>query len=58
MKQDTLIEHKESIIVCEKNGPINVSYNILLTTPKANIVEKLVVHVVIAKSTSNYINYV
>jgi hypothetical protein len=45
MKKDTLIEHKEVVVVCEENGPINLSYNVLLTTPKANIIVKLVVHI-------------
>jgi hypothetical protein len=34
MKRNTLIEHKEVTIVCEKSGPINFSYNVLLTTPE------------------------
>jgi len=32
MKQDTLIEHKEVIVVCDyESGPINLSYNVLAT---------------------------
>jgi hypothetical protein len=56
MKQDTLIEHKQVIVVCEENGPINLNYNVILTTPKTNIIVKLVILVIIAKSTSNCIN--
>jgi hypothetical protein len=33
MNRDTLIEHKETAIVCEESGPISSSYNALLTTP-------------------------
>jgi hypothetical protein len=40
MKKDTLIEHKETIVVCEKNVFVSLSYNVLLTTLKANIVTK------------------
>jgi hypothetical protein len=54
MKRDTLIEHMEVLIVCEKSGPFNLSYNSLLTTPKANIVVKPIVLVVKAKSTLTY----
>jgi hypothetical protein len=34
-----------------ESGPINLSYNVLLTTPKFNIVVKLVVPIIIVKST-------
>jgi hypothetical protein len=51
MKRDTLIEHKEVVVICEENGPVNLSYNSLLTTPKANTMVKPIVHVVTAKST-------
>jgi hypothetical protein len=57
MKRDTLIEHKEAIIVCEESGPISLSCNVLLTTPKANTIAKPIVPIVIAKSTSTYTNY-
>ncbi len=57
MNRDTLIEHKEVVIVCEESGPISLSYNVLLTTPKANIIAKLIVPIVIAKSTSTYTNH-
>jgi hypothetical protein len=56
MKRDTLIEHKETIVVCEESGPVNLSYNSLLTTLEANIVLKPIIPVVIAKSTLTYTN--
>ncbi len=57
MNRDTMIEHKEVAIICEVNGPISLSFNIMLTTPKVNIVIKLGVHVVITKSTLTCTNY-
>jgi hypothetical protein len=56
MKGDTLIEHKEAVIICEENGPINLSYNVQLTTLEANIVVKLVIPIVTTKSTLTYTN--
>jgi len=56
MKRDTLIEHKEAIVVCEENGPISMSYNVLLTTPDINTVAKPTIHVVTTKSTSTCTN--
>jgi hypothetical protein len=32
MKWDTLIEHKEVVILCEENGLVSLKYNVLLTT--------------------------
>jgi hypothetical protein len=34
-KKNTLIKHKEAIVVCEESGHASLSYNALLTTPKA-----------------------
>ncbi len=50
MNKDTSIEHKEAAIICEESGLVNLSYNVSLTAPEANIVTKLVVLVVIVKS--------
>jgi hypothetical protein len=51
MTRNTLIEHKEVIVVCEKNELVNMSYNALLTIPKANVGVKLVVPSITTKST-------
>jgi hypothetical protein len=51
MKRNTLIEHKEVDVVYEESGPISLNYNVLLITPKPNVVVKLVVPIVTAKST-------
>ncbi len=49
MKRDTLIEHKEVVVVCEKNGHISLSSNVLLTTLEANTVVKHVIPIVTTK---------
>jgi len=41
IKQNTLIEHKEVVLVYEENEHVDVSYNILLTTLKINIIVNL-----------------
>jgi hypothetical protein len=51
MKKNTLIEHKETIVVCEEGGCISLNYNVLLTTLKVNTIAKHVVHLVITKSS-------
>ncbi len=51
MRRNTLIEHKEIVVVCEESGPVSLSFNALLTTLKANTVVKPIVHVVTTKST-------
>jgi hypothetical protein len=33
MKRNTLIEHKETTIICEESGHVSLNYNTLLTTP-------------------------
>ncbi len=50
MKRNILIKHKE-VVVCEENGLVNLSYNVLLTTPKANVVFKPIVPIGTVKST-------
>ncbi len=55
MKWDTLIEHKE-VLVCEESGHVSLSYNVLFTPSKVNVITKLIVTIVIAKSTSTYTN--
>jgi hypothetical protein len=57
MNRNTLIEHKEVVVVCEENGPISLSYNALLTTLEANTVVEHVVHVVTIQSTLTCTNY-
>jgi len=42
-KRNSLIKHKEVVIVCEESGHINLSYNVLLSTPEVNIIVKRVV---------------
>jgi hypothetical protein len=56
MKRNILIEHKEVDVVCEENGPISMSYNVLLTTLEADACVKPIVPIVTAKSTLTCIN--
>jgi len=51
MKRNILIEHKEVVKVCEESGPVSMNYNVLLTTPKANVRIKPIVFAVTTKST-------
>ncbi len=46
MKRNTLIEHKEVVVVCEENGHVSLNYNVLSTTPEFNAVVKHVVPIV------------
>ncbi len=57
MKRNTLIQYKKVVIVCEESELVNLSYNVLLITLKANVVVKLVVPTIITKSTLIYTNY-
>jgi hypothetical protein len=34
MTRNTLIKHKEVIVICEESGPVIANYNILITQPK------------------------
>ncbi len=44
-----MIEHKEITIICEESGLISLSYNVLLTTPKANTTVKPIVPITTTK---------
>jgi hypothetical protein len=57
MERNTLIKHKEAVVICEESGLVYLSYNALLTTLKANAVIKPIVHVVTIKSTLPCTNY-
>ncbi len=46
MKRITLME---VVVICEESGPIKMSYNVVLTTPEANIVIKPIVVVATTK---------
>jgi len=49
MKRNTLIEHKEVVMVCEESGLVSFSYNVLLTTLEANAIVNLVVFIITVK---------
>jgi hypothetical protein len=40
MKRDTLIEHKEAVVVCEESGHISLNDNALFTTLEVNTLTK------------------
>jgi hypothetical protein len=40
MKQDTLTKHKDNVVICDESGLVSLSYNVILTTPKVNIIVK------------------
>ncbi len=48
MARDTLIKHKEIVVICEKNGPIIANYNILIT----QLESKLIAQPIITYTTS------
>jgi hypothetical protein len=56
LKRDTLIKHKEAVVICEKNGHISLSYNALLITLEVNIIVKPILPVVTVKSSLIYAN--
>jgi hypothetical protein len=35
MSRDTLIKHKEVVIICEESGPVIANYNTLITQPES-----------------------
>jgi hypothetical protein len=56
MKRNTLIEHKEVVVICEESGHVSLSYNVLVTTLEVDVVVKPIVPIVITKSTLTYTN--
>jgi hypothetical protein len=56
LKRDTLIKHKEVVIVCKESEPISKSYNDTLTTPKNNTTIKIIVSSISTKSSLVYIS--
>jgi len=57
MKRNTLIEHKEVVVICEESGLVSMNYNAPLITLEANARVKHVVLVVTTKSTFTCTNY-
>jgi hypothetical protein len=50
MRRNTLIQRKEVVIVCEESGLVSLSYNVQLTTLKANTMVKPIVLIATTKS--------
>jgi hypothetical protein len=38
MMRDTLIKHKEVVMISEESGPIIANYNVLITQPESKLV--------------------
>jgi hypothetical protein len=38
MMRNTLIKHKEVVVICEESGLIITNYNVLITQPKSKLV--------------------
>jgi hypothetical protein len=51
-----LIKHKEAVVICEENGLISLSYNVILITLEVNTIVKPIVFVVTTKSSLIYAN--
>jgi mannitol/fructose-specific phosphotransferase system IIA component (Ntr-type) len=43
LTRNTMIKHKEIIIICEENGPIITNYNALIIRPKSKLVAQPIV---------------
>jgi hypothetical protein len=49
MTRNTLIKHKEVVVIYEKNGPVIVNYSALITQSKSKLVAQPIVHYTITK---------
>jgi hypothetical protein len=49
MIKDTLIKHKEAVVICDENGLIITNYNALITQPKSKLVAQPIVTYTIAR---------
>ncbi len=38
MARNTLIKHKEDVVICEENGIVIANYNALITQPKSKLI--------------------
>jgi hypothetical protein len=49
MIRDTMIKHKEVLVICEENGLVLTNYNVLITQPKSKLVAQPIVIYAIAR---------
>jgi hypothetical protein len=49
MIRDTLIKHKEAIVICEENGPVIANYIALSTQPESKPIAQPLVNYTIVK---------
>lgn len=57
MRRDTLIKHKEVVVICEENGSIITNYNALIIQPKSKLVAQPIVHFTMTKQPLTCSNY-
>jgi hypothetical protein len=50
-------KHKEVVVICEESGLVNISYNVILTTPNINTITKTIVTIISTKSLLICINF-
>jgi mannitol/fructose-specific phosphotransferase system IIA component (Ntr-type) len=56
MARDTLIKHKEFVVICEENGSIIANYNALITHLESKSIAQIVVIYVTTKQPLTYSN--
>jgi hypothetical protein len=56
MMKDTLIKHKEAIVIYEESGLVIANYNVLIIQPKSKPVAQFIVTYTIAKQQLTYSN--
>ncbi len=49
MTRDTFIKHKEVAMICEKNKPIIINYNILLTQLDSKLLAQPIINYIMVK---------
>jgi hypothetical protein len=57
MTRDTLVKHKETVIIYEKNGPIIVNYNVLLTQLDSKTIVQPIINYTTTKQPLTCSNY-
>jgi hypothetical protein len=57
MTRDTLINHKEVVVICEENELVIANYNVLLFQLESKLVAQPIVHCIITKQPLTCSNY-
>jgi hypothetical protein len=56
MVRDSLIKHKEDVVICEESGPIIANYNALITHPKSKPITQPIITYTTTKQPLTYSN--